>query len=234
MGKVIDMTNKKFGRLTVLKRVQNNKKREAQWLCQCDCGNTKIVPGWYLRNGITKSCGCIKTQQLLINRISIHDKFDSLSVIKLDHYDDKGRPYYQCLCECGNKTIVSGQNLISKNVHSCGCNRFQSRGEKKIEQLLLKNNLSFQKEKKFSSCFFEDTKALARFDFYVNNSYLIEFDGEQHFTYSNKGWNTQEKFNKTKQHDKIKTQWCKKNNIPLIRIPYWKIDSLTIEDLILK
>lgn len=234
MGKVIDMTNKRFGHLTVLKRVQNNKKNEAQWLCQCDCGNYKIAVGWLLRKGSIISCGCLKEKKKFINRISIGDKFGSLKVIKIDHFDNHNRPYYQCLCDCGKITIVSGRNLFSNGTNSCGCKRFQSKGEKRIEQLLLNNNIPFQKEKSFSSCVFEDTKALARFDFYVNNSYLIEFDGQQHFIYSNQGWNTQEKFIKTKQHDDYKTEWCKKNQIPLIRIPYWKIDSLTIDDLIFK
>ena len=233
MGKVIDMTNKRFGRLVVIKRVQNNKKREAQWLCKCDCGNYKVVVGWYLRKGITTSCGCLQEQKKFIHKISIGDKFNSLKVIKIDHFDSHNRPYYQCLCDCGKTTVVSGKNLFSGGTSSCGCKRFQSKGERKIEQLLLNNNISFQKEKSFSSCIFPDTKELARFDFYVNNSYLIQFDGQQHFTYSNQGWNTEEKFIKTKQHDNLKTKWCEENQIPLIRIPYWKLESLTIEDLVI-
>lgn len=56
-----DMTNQKFGRLTVVKRVEKpeeSKSKEAFWLCKCDCGNEKIVAGYYLRSGKTKSCGC--------------------------------------------------------------------------------------------------------------------------------------------------------------------------------
>lgn len=74
----------------------------------------------------------------------------------------------------------------------------------------------------------------AYFDFYIENKYLIEYDGEQHFNYKNEGWNIQENFNKTKERDLIKNQWCKQNNIPLIRIPYWKLDTLKLDDLILE
>lgn len=42
-NKVIDLTGKKFGRLTVLSRYKENTRGYAQWLCKCDCGNTKIV-----------------------------------------------------------------------------------------------------------------------------------------------------------------------------------------------
>jgi hypothetical protein len=48
----------------------------------------------------------------------------------------------------------------------------------KIEQLLKENNFSFEREKTFDSCINPKTNKLLRFDFFVNNSYLIEFDGE--------------------------------------------------------
>ena len=44
-------------------------------------------------------------------------------------------------------------------------------------------------------------------------------------------WNTKENFELLKKHDNIKNQWCKENNIPLIRIPYTHLDNLKIEDL---
>ena len=62
MSKVIDMTGKSFGRLTVLSRAKNDKYGKAQWLCQCDCGNQKIILGKSLRNGSTQSCGCLKSK----------------------------------------------------------------------------------------------------------------------------------------------------------------------------
>lgn len=57
MGKCIDLTGQKFGRLTVIKRAENKGTR-ATWLCKCDCGNELIVVGKNLRTGNTKSCGC--------------------------------------------------------------------------------------------------------------------------------------------------------------------------------
>ena len=50
---------------------------------------------------------------------------------------------------------------------------------------------------------FLDTNKLAKFDFYVDNSYLIEFDGIQHYR-PGSGWNTVEKFEKTQTHDAFK------------------------------
>ena len=67
MARLIDMTGRKFGRLTVVKRVEKPKgseSKEAFWLCQCDCGNTKIIAGYYLRSGTSKSCGCYNIDNL--------------------------------------------------------------------------------------------------------------------------------------------------------------------------
>ena len=54
----IDETGNKYGLLTVIKYAYTKNKR-AYWLCKCECGNFVIVKGKYLRNGDTKSCGCL-------------------------------------------------------------------------------------------------------------------------------------------------------------------------------
>lgn len=66
MGKLIDLTGIKFGKLTVISRCENNKSGLAQWECKCECGNSKIVVGKYLKNGDTKSCGCIRVEKLIL------------------------------------------------------------------------------------------------------------------------------------------------------------------------
>ena len=53
------MTGNVFGRLTVIERVENKKSKKAMWLCECSCGNKKVVRGSDLRNGHTQSCGCL-------------------------------------------------------------------------------------------------------------------------------------------------------------------------------
>lgn len=62
MPRFIDLTGKRYGRLTVNKRVENNKKATV-WLCTCDCGNTVTVQANNLKNGHTKSCGCYYIEQ---------------------------------------------------------------------------------------------------------------------------------------------------------------------------
>ncbi len=57
-----DLTGKRFGRLTVLEFVPNDK-HHSHWKCICDCGNTCETDGEHLKNGITKSCGCFKLER---------------------------------------------------------------------------------------------------------------------------------------------------------------------------
>lgn len=61
MGAFIDLTNKRFGRLLVLKRVPRNK-RGAYWKCRCDCGNEIITKSRSLITGQTRSCGCLQKE----------------------------------------------------------------------------------------------------------------------------------------------------------------------------
>ena len=56
--KVIDLTGKRFGKLTVLSRCGYKSGRTA-WLCKCDCGNEKVIVGHNLLKGMTTSCGCV-------------------------------------------------------------------------------------------------------------------------------------------------------------------------------
>jgi len=58
-----DLTNEKFGRLTVLYRAPNSDTRHAMYFVECKCGSgTKIVRGTSLTSGFTKSCGCYQRE----------------------------------------------------------------------------------------------------------------------------------------------------------------------------
>ena len=57
MGTFIDLTNQQFERLTVIKRVENNKQGRIMWLCKCSCGKELKTTGYLLSSGQAKSCG---------------------------------------------------------------------------------------------------------------------------------------------------------------------------------
>lgn len=57
---VQDLSGQRFERLTVFSQGPNDKRGETQWFCVCDCGGTTLTYGWSLKNGHTKSCGCLQ------------------------------------------------------------------------------------------------------------------------------------------------------------------------------
>ena len=255
MGKLQDLTGQKFGELTVLYRgidhIQPNGNHIVQWWCQCSCGSSPIlVKTESLKRGYRKNCGCVKNENIReyksfdgiknknrrnMDEKMIGSKFGKLLVLYRDedYISKKGVHVkrYCCQCDCGNKITVRGDCLRDGRTRSCGC--ILSRGEYEICRILLDNHIPFQTQKSFDTCRFEDTDSLAKFDFYVNEEYLIEFDGAQHFEPCNTGWNTEEKCSITHKHDEYKNQWCKEHNIPLIRIPYFMINTFSIKDLCL-
>jgi len=60
MARFIDLTGKKFGRLVPMKFVGKDKSHHTLWLCRCDCGREKIINSHGLKNGNTRSCGCLR------------------------------------------------------------------------------------------------------------------------------------------------------------------------------
>ena len=93
----------------------------------------------------------------------------------------------------------------------------ESNGEKIVRKWLEKNNIDFKQEFKFESC---KDKLPLPFDFYIpSKRILIEFQGKQHYK-PYEIFGGYDGFTKTKKHDNIKKNFCKKNNYKLIEIPY--------------
>lgn len=224
----IDLVGHRFGRLVVLSRSATS----AKWVCRCDCGNLVEVTTTHLKTGHTKSCGCLqKDIASEVRGINLNgQRFGLLTVEGLDiEKSTSEKKYWICHCNCGNRISVSTGDLRSGNTQSCGCSKL-SHGEMKIKSLLEEYNIPFEQEKSFPECVNPSTNRLLRFDFFVNNQYLIEFDGKQHYEQS-PNW---EPLEDIQRRDRIKDAWCKEHNITLIRIPYTKLNTLTIEDLLPK
>ena len=73
MSKSIDLKGKRFSRLTVIERVENNSRGNTMWRCKCDCGNEIVVRGSCLTSGNTKSCGCYRYDQT-VSKNKTHGK----------------------------------------------------------------------------------------------------------------------------------------------------------------
>lgn len=121
MGKFIDLTGKKFGKLSVIEFSYKNDHRVSFWKCKCDCGNEIIVSSNKLRTGHTKSCGCLrhKKQDPLLRSNLTGRRFGKLTVLSYA-YSKKGT-YWNCKCDCGNEKVVQGTKLLQGITKSCGC-----------------------------------------------------------------------------------------------------------------
>ena len=215
-----------YGNLKVLELSEKMSGGKKLYKCECSCPQRTIVyvSSTDLKNGHTQSCGCqsrkYKAGDIINNRQVIDKDFER----KI-----KGRCYYKVKCLlCGREysTLSSGLD----NTCSCGCQK--SLGEFYIGKILKENNIEYIKEYRFP-------ESLYRFDFALKNKEgqivrLIEFDGEQHYedNVKNVGWNTYQKYQITHEHDQKKNRIAQDFNIPLVRIPYWERENITL-DLIL-
>lgn len=131
MGKLLELTGKRFNHWTVIRRVGvTPNKQQIKWLCRCDCGIERLVTGANLKNNSSKSCGCTWKQDDLVGRV-----FGKLKVVSPTGFVGK---YWTWLvrCDCGIEKVIRGGNLLHGNIRSCGCLRIsgamKARGEKEL------------------------------------------------------------------------------------------------------
>lgn len=241
----------KFNRWTVLEIDVINpeskaKKPPKMALCQCECGTQRYKEYRDLYQNRSLSCGCLRAEQITEKNcskgeIEIGTKFGYLTMIQdLGYRQQKSRNrrarWSLCKCVCGKEIEVSNNNLRSGSTKSCGC--IKSFGEQKIRQILLQNNINFATE-----YIFNDLKGIRggnlRFDFAIFNQQneliqLIEFDGRQHFAGPDGAWTHSYSKEELQENDKRKNEYCQKHNIKLLRIPYYEISKLSIENILLE
>lgn len=234
MGNFEDLTERKFGRWTVLKRAPNRGTRTA-WTCQCQCGVIKDVLSCHLKSGKSQSCGCLHNELLQQQRTKnlIGQRFGMLTVIAQDN-TPSCRPRWICKCDCGNIKSIEGIHLTQGKITSCGCLNC-SNGEYEIKQLLLTSNIDFIQEYTFPDLYRHPGYPL-RFDFAVLNDKkelitLIEFNGIQHYQ-AIPGYSDIDNLLDLQERDQMKIEYCKQHNIPLKIIPYTKLGKITLNDLL--
>lgn len=222
----VDLTGKKFGKLTPLYYIKGGK-----WHCKCDCGNECDVDTRNLNSNHTQSCGCLvkeKAANNVINMIGYED--DNFKVLERDGSSSQGIAYWKCLCKhCGNIFTTKGSNIRSVGIQSCGCQH--SKGEQKITKMLINEGCTFSTQYTFPDLVGVGGGRL-RFDFaiFLNNQLdrLIEYNGLQHYEKPQGKWG--EEWEKLIENDKRKKEYCEKHCIPLKIIKYDQ--DFTILDLI--
>ena len=223
------LIGQRFGHLTVIEDTGKRLHRSIIWKCKCDCGNEHEVTSNNLNGGQVNSCG---KQDCPYHRTFENLKgkrFGKLVAMYPTSMKDGSHMYWVCQCDCGNQHEVASNHLKRGSVQSCGCIS-TSIGEMNIKKILEDNNIEYKEQITFDDL--KNIKPL-RYDFgiYENGKLirLIEFDGIQHF--EEQDYFTHD-LTSIKNNDIIKNKYSKDNNIPLVRIPYWERDKMTLEMLL--
>ena len=247
MGKLKkDYTGETHGCWYVIERDFNprSKSHSTFWKCQCqNCGNIASVRKEDLDKN-PRSCNNCKGQTVrqvfeengkTKTPIHIGDRFGMLTIIGPADKEYRGKKgYWKCKCDCGNIVHVRREHLLGRDstrgrTISCGCNQISS-GELKIKQVLDKANIPYKYQYRAESL------KQYPFDFAILNSdgtikKLIEYNGGQHYK-PVEHFGGEETFERQKERDKIKRDWCKENGIELVVIPYWDYEKINLNMLI--
>lgn len=222
----VDLTGKRFGRLTVVKKLPSQNNRSV-WLCKCDCGNETEAKLRDLMRGDTKSCGCFKSDKVKERNDKSSSKIIGKKIGKLTVIEKAGVKEYKnghrtslwkCLCECGNIKIVEYEQILNENVKSCGCLGPYSYGEELTCKILQEFDVDFSTQYTNPTLLSDIGYHLfVDFAIYTKNKKLaglIEYQGVQHYEDKDFGRRQRE------VTDDIKRKWCKDNKIPLLEIRY--------------
>lgn len=150
--KPLDLAGQKFNRLLVVERVES-KNGKSRFRCICDCGEEHIAVGYDIKEGHTKSCGCLVYDKSPLDILG--QTFGRLTVKSRDGTDNFGRSTWGCVCSCGEEVTVVGSRLTSGNTKSCGC--LVSEGKWRI-----KHGMSSGEERKWEYMMWYSAKDRAR------------------------------------------------------------------------
>ena len=167
--------------------------------------------------------GCKICANNIRNKKNTSNTIEFIKKCKLVHSDNYNYELVQynkaiikvcIICKEHGVFYQTPQNHLGGN----GCPKCKtSMGERKVIKYLIEHNIKYEYQKKFIGC---KRQNYLPFDFYLPNyNICIEYDGEQHYCII-KYWGDKDGFMKRQENDKIKTDFCKDNNIKLIRIKY--------------
>lgn len=115
------LIGKRFGRLEVIEYYGKNHRKRKEWLCQCDCGNKKIITQDCLNSGRVNSCGCLRKEKTtkLHSRDLTGMKFGEWTVLEKIGSNKNQKIEWKCRCSCGNAGVITTSQLISGKSKCC-------------------------------------------------------------------------------------------------------------------
>ena len=187
-----------------------------------------VEPNSFLHGSRCPQCAGVKHKT--------HDEFiknvyelEGDNYIVLDTYINNYTKIMMQHIFCGYNWGITSKDFLIRGHRcpNCSCSANMSKSERVIKNYLESLNIFYDFEIRIDDC--RNVNPLP-FDFAIYNEIknillLIEADGRQHYD-SVKYWGGDKKLEYVQNNDKIKTQYCKDNNIPLLRIPYWDFNNI--------
>lgn len=121
MGKAIDITGQRFGRLVAVKCV-GAKRGFRLWELVCDCGTVVEKTSAAVIHGQVSSCGCYRSERIS-SRTSANiagERFGRIVAVSRIGPDVHGKVQWRCRCDCGSDCVITASSL-RKGTKSCGC-----------------------------------------------------------------------------------------------------------------
>lgn len=116
MGKKLDLTGQKFGRLVAIRSAKREGCVKTYWECNCDCGNTKVIMTSSLVAGLSNSCGCLFNELIRNNYLATKGKKDRLEneegLVGTMHTTKKGSTYKVIAYDNANDILIKFQDAV--------------------------------------------------------------------------------------------------------------------------
>lgn len=198
------------------------------------CGyGWSVRPNHFTKNG-TRCPECSNKESGLSRRKSIEEFKKEVDDVSNSEYEVVGE-YVNAMTKvkmkhisCGATYKVEPNSFLNGNrCPECNKRNSMSKGETRIKDFLEINQLKYVYQYTFEDC---KNIFVLPFDFAILNSdgdvvLIIEFDGRQHYEVV-EIWGGEKEFERIKMCDNIKNNYCKDNNIPLVRIPHWEYENI--------
>lgn len=129
----LDLTGKRFGRLTVVREHPERRGGVVCWVCRCECDNETIVLRGNLLKGVSRSCGCLKREAAVARKLDHTGcRFGRLVALRVsERRGTLDELYWWCDCDCGRTVEVRAASLM-KGTQSCGCLNSEVNSERSV------------------------------------------------------------------------------------------------------
>lgn len=189
---------------------------------KCSCG--KLGNKTIYRFKEHPYCGACGTEKNINSKKytfdEVYDYFEQQNCKLISNSYTNSHEKLDYICVCGEYSSIRFYCFLQGQ--RCGC--IKSLGEQFIQNTIKELGYSYKAQYKFNNCINERRLS---FDFYIDNKFLIEVDGEQHFKSIEK-WGGIPALKKRIKRDMIKNKYCIDNNIPLLRISFKEIKKIHI------